>query len=231
MLIPEENIERRWITAGNSGIWDTLSTYTFVEYSRVPALPLTHSLFDWLSEIPARDYDGSTLDSPDNNIASYGSIESELQALGFSLPEEIEILMRQPEIQAQIPTCTGCYLEFADTVTPLPGYPGNYVVRFMNDSQCCVMWYLLFQRSRPTRVLVSNYFIEQDIFEAMHYLAEEDVLLSYDDALKSIYICAQSPGEFIFRFCLENTIWFATHGKLPLSPLEREYLDHAKKSA
>jgi hypothetical protein len=171
------------------------------------------------------------LDSPENNVASFPSIEAEIQSLGFHLPEELELLITRPEIQAQIPTCTDCYLELFDTVTPLPGYPDNYVVRFMNDSQSCIMWYLLFQRSGPIRVLASSYFIEQDIFEAMQYLAEEDVLLPYDDVLQGCCICAESLGEFIFRFCLENAIWLASHDKLPLSPLERDYLDHAKKSA
>jgi hypothetical protein len=91
------------------------------------------------------------------------------------------------------------------------------------------MWYLLFQRNKPTRVLASGYFIEREIFDAMQYEAEEDVPLRYEDVLCESCICAMSFGEFLFRFCIENVIWLATHEKLSLSPLEIDYLNQSRK--
>jgi hypothetical protein len=141
----EDSIKRQWITAGHGELWNSQRTYSSIEYRRLPTLPPIRSNFDWLSALPKRDYD-STLDSPENKLANFPNIEAEVQALGFQVPQELEMLITWPEIQVQIPTCTGCYLGLPDAVTPLPGYSDAYVVRFMNDSQHCVMWYLLFQR-------------------------------------------------------------------------------------
>jgi hypothetical protein len=229
MPIPEDRIERHWITIGYSELWGKEGTYSRIEYQRLPELPTIHSPFDWLSELPQRDY-GCTLDSDENEVAGFASIDARIQALGFCIPEDLRLLMTRPDIQAQIPSCTACYLDLRDTVTPLPGWPGSYAMRFMNDSQCCVLWYLLFQPNTPTRVLASHYFLERKIFDAMEYLASADEPLRYENVLDDSCICAESFGEFIFRFCIENTIWFATHDKLPLAPYELAYLQRAKKA-
>jgi hypothetical protein len=65
----------------------------------------------------------------------------------------------------------------------------------------------------------------------MQYEAEEDIPLRYEDVLRESCICAESLGEFIFRFCIENAMWHAIHHKYPLSPLELDYLNQAKRSA
>ena len=229
MPTPDEAIERHWITAGHSELLGTQGTYSRVEYQRLPALPPIRSPFDWLSELPKRDY-SSNLDSDENQIDGFPSIAAELKALGFSIPDDFRVFITRPDIQAQIPTCTDCYLQLPDTVTPLPGWPESYAVRFMNDSQCCVMWYLLFQPNTPVRVLASYYFLEQDTFDAMEYESQVDEPLRYEDVLDDACICAESFGEFIFRFCIENTMWFALYEELSLSPYELAYLHAAKKS-
>jgi hypothetical protein len=180
-----------------------------------------------LASLPDRDY-GSTLDSDDNKLGTLPSIQRELSQLGFELPDEFMTFITTSDLYSRIPTCTDCYLELSDVVTSLPGFPGCHVVRFMNDSQSCVLWYLLFQPAAPVRVLASGYFIERDIFDAMEYLADEDTPLAYNEVLSDTCICAESFGEFICRFGVENMIWFATHEDAVLSPFEELYLQQAK---
>jgi hypothetical protein len=230
MRIPEESIKREWIISGTNELWGTRGTYSRVAYERLPSPPPLDANFGWLSELPSRDY-GCTLDSDDNRIAEFLRLDSDLQSLGFAFPDEFRVFISRTDIQAQIPSCTACYLELSQAVTQLPGYPSSYVVRFMNDSQACELWYLLFQPSVPTRVRANSCFIERDIFDAMQYEKDIDEPLSYDAVLDESCVCSESFGEFIFRFCVENTIWFATHDKLPLAPYERDYLRAAIKEA
>ena len=229
MILPDTKISRTWIASGTSKLWGTKGTYSFVAYDRLPPLPSTDPSFTWLASVPDRDYD-CTLGSDDNKFESLATIEAELGRLGFCLPEDFSMFIRKPDIHKHIPSCTACFLELSDTVIPLPSFPGSYVVRFMNDSQCCVLWYLLFQPSLPVRVLASAYFIENDIFQAMEYMADEEQLLDYSNILQNAYICAESFGEFIYRFGLENMIWFATYEDKPLSPVEQKYLDQAHRA-
>lgn len=230
MTLPDTEIGRAWITAGANKLWGgTKGTYSSVAYDWLPPLPLADPSFTWLASVPDRDYD-CTLDSDDNQLESLTAIETELGRLGFRLPEDFSTFIRKPSIHERIPSCTACFLELSDAVAPLPSFPGSYVVRFMNDSQCCVLWYLLFQPSLPVRVLASTYFIESDIFQAMEYMADEERLLDYSDVLQNSCICAESFSEFICRFGLENMIWFAIYEGKPLSPIEQEYLNQAHRA-
>jgi len=227
MSIPEEVIKHLWFTAGSGVLWDAQGTYTPVEYERLPLLPEVHTPFDWLSGIPKRNYD-CTLGSDENKIANVATVSAAVQRLGYNIPEAFRIFITRPDIQAQIPSCTACYLELSEDVVPLPGFPGSYAVRFMNDSQCCVLWYLLFQPDRPIKVLASPYFIEREIFDAMEYQSELDEPLAYGDVLSASCICADSFDEFMFRFHIENAIWFGTHAGFRLAPYEQAYLDSTK---
>ncbi len=227
MTTPDSAIPRSWITAGYSRLWGTKGTYSSVAYERLPSLPAVDASFSWLASVPDRDY-SSTLDSDENKLQSLPRIQEELSRLGFALPEDFVTFLGRQDIHGRIPTCTNCYLELSESVTELPGFPGSYVVRFMNDSQCCVLWHLLFQPSSTVRVLASSFFLERDIFDAMEYAADDDQPLAYEDALSDACICAESFGEFICRFGIENMIWFATHDNETLSPVEQRYLDEAK---
>lgn len=234
MNLPDQTLKRAWITAGHSDLWHMpntgiYNTYTRIEYSRLPPLEQSDHDFQWLSELPARDHE-CNLASEENLQERLGQLDAELHSLGHVLPANFKQFIAQPDLQAQIPTCTDCYLELSDSVQPLPGHSGCHVVRFMNDSQCCILWYLLFQPGLPPRVLASDYFIERDIFDAMEYENPEQDSgpLSHDAVLRHACICAESFGEFIHRFCLENTIWFALHEKLPMAQCERDYLTSAQ---
>ena len=229
MSIPESKIKRAWITAGQGKLWGTKGTYSSVAYEQLPSLPPVAPSFAWMESVPDRNY-GCTLDSDDNKLGSLFAIEAELKKLGFQLPEEFSTFIRDRNLQRRIPSCTACVLDLSNAVTELPGFPGSYGVRFMNDSQCCILWYLLFQPLLPVRILATACFIERDIFKAMEYMTEEDRLLEYGEVLKDSCICAESFGEFICRFGLENMIWYATHDGQSLSPIEQRYLVRAQKA-
>ena len=228
MPLPEETLRRDWLTSGTCELWDSAGTYSRVEYGRLPVLDSSsHAAFDWLSELPERDYSW-TLENEENRIDGLKPIEEQVEALGLLLPLDFLLFFTQAELRDRVPSCTGCFLELSDEVVAFPGSPDCHVLRFMNDSQHCVMWYLLFQPDLPPRVITSSYFIEPEIFEAMGYETVEDETLAYEDIIPDISICAESFGEFIHRFCIENTIWYAMKDEVPLSPAELAYFQAAK---
>ena len=80
------------------------------------------------------------------------------------------------------------------------------------------MWYLLFRPGEEACILASSVFLEPDGFKALEY---ED--LRYLDAFKEVFFCASSFAEFLYRFWIENTIWFSTQHSLDLTLLQEEY--------
>ena len=226
MPTADQKLPWEWTTSGTSELWGTRGTYSTVAYERLPVLRDIGSQYEWLGQLPQREYPAA-LDSDENQLGAFPVLEKELNALGFSFPTALRELITHPVIQAHIPSCTGCYLALSDHVTELPGFPGHFVIRFLNDSQCCVMWFLLFQPNAPTRVLSSRFFIEQDIFDEMQYEQSDGKPLAYQDVTAEARICSASFDEFIVRFCLENVIWFSLHDGRPLSPYEEAYLKAA----
>src|SRR5262249_27457680 len=93
-----------------------------------------------------------------------------------------------------------------------------FLLRFLKDSQSCVMWYLHLRSDAAPAVVASDYFFEPDIFEAMEY---EEV--SYEDTFRQALTCASTFTEFLYRFWVENTLWYSLHEGLPLTPLQEEY--------
>ncbi|WP_035615967.1 hypothetical protein [Haloferula sp. BvORR071] len=238
MPLPEETLKRHWLTAGSSELWGTRRSYSAIEYERLP--PLDSSLraaFEWLSDLPDRDYFW-TLENEENRIDGLKEVEEQIDDLGLLLPLDFLLFFTQAELRNRVPSCTGCFLGLSEEIVPFPDAPGCHALRFMNDSQHCVMWYLLFQPDLPPRVISSEYFIEPDLFEEMDYEWEgefdedDDEIepLPYEEILSDIYICAESFGEFIHRFCIENTIWYALHDELPLAQAELDYINAAKAS-
>lgn len=265
MPIPEEILPRLWYSSGSgSGLWRSVGgfgTYIPIPYDRLPSLQPTRAPFSWVKELAARDYKNATLATDYNLLDRFTAIETRLQTLGFTLPEEFKLLITFPDLQAQIPSCTACYLDLSDGVFPLPGWPGTCLLRFLDDSQWCLLWYLLFQPGAPVRVLVSHRFLEPDTpdevdeesaavvlpfletdfakeiddprdatapsHESSNSDQTHDHQSNNEDPLRDCYICAESFGEFIHRFCLENTLWFALTGKLRLTPQEQAYLEAA----
>ena len=67
------------------------------------------------------------------------------------------------------------------------------------------------------------------MFDEMQYESALDVPMGYEEVLLDSCICADSFGEFIYRFCIENSLWFALRDNLPLAPDEQSYLRAAKR--
>jgi len=97
MTLPENEINRAWITAGTSRLWGTEGTYSPVSYDRLPPLPSIDPSFAWLASVPDRQYP-CTLDSDDNKLDGLPVIEAELSRLGYRLPDDFSAFIRKPDI-------------------------------------------------------------------------------------------------------------------------------------
>jgi len=80
------------------------------------------------------------------------------------------------------------------------------------------MWYLCLGRDGEASVVASHYFFEPEIFEVMEY---EDV--KREDLFQEALLCADTFTEFLYRFWVENTIWYSMHEHLPFTRIQQEY--------
>jgi hypothetical protein len=219
---PKAMFRRAWITAGHSELWNCRGTYCTVPYESLPRVGRATDDLGWLDHVSPElrlVIDGtSTLNSSDNQIANWEGVVEKAQSLGLDLPQPFLRFMRDANLQDKVPTCTACFLALSEDFIPIVGAEGHFLLRFVNDSQSCVMWYLCLGREGNTGVVASDYFFEPDIFDAMEYEG-----VKREDLFREALICADTFTEFLYRFWLENTIWYSLHERLPLTPVQEEY--------
>lgn len=211
-----------WYTSGSHrDFWDedgAYSTYTFIPYHDLPAVDRTclDGSFAWLPDLPADDFTLAFEDltvSPGERLAR---LADEAARHRVSLPDSFVKFLVTPEIHRRVPTCTACYLDLSDRLIVAPGDAKGYLLRFMNDQQSVLLWYLHLPPGREHGVVVAA--PEWD--DAATGETLDDVV-----RLPELLFCAPTFEDFIHRFWLENTIWFSLHGARPMTREQKDYLD------
>jgi len=227
-LIPAMDIPQGWYTAGSSVLWGQGRTYEFIPVEALPEVPgPLDGSFAWLSAAAMPANYGMTFgpdedepgDSPLNELAAR---VAEATAGGLTIPEEFTAFMGDRDLWSRVPSCTSCYWELGDRLVPLPNHAGpERLLRFMNDQQSCLAWYLLLEPDGVHRVAVAT--------PEFHDELSGD---SFEDMVDptEVFICAPSFEAFVRRFWIENAIWYLTHAGKELNADMTAYLEAAKSA-
>ena len=129
--------------------------------------------------------------------------------------------MTSPELQRRVRSCTACYLDPGQRVVETTGMIAGHLMHFLSDLQSFMHWYLHLAGGGWAAVLTSPnlycYCIDDPEWPGYPSVAHEQIDLR---GLEFFY-CAPSFSEFLYRFWIENEIWFAlVYDKRPLKPLE-----------
>lgn len=173
------------------------ATYSGSSHTALPALPLGHpgGLHSWMRELvplgerAAGQYGLDTL--------THGSPVSENVA---ALPEQFVAFMADPVLRDSVPTCTSCYWASDLPSAPSPVHHGAQLVRFLNDQQGCLFWYLHLLPDGRHEVLCGGE--AYDLRVVPQEEAHEDLVRVADDF-----------DRFIARFWIENLAWYEVVGQ------------------
>lgn len=136
-------------------------------------------------------------------------------ARGFVLPDAFLRFMRSTALQRRIPSPTACYFDAPERVVDAPTPGDGILLRFYNDQQWCMLWYLYVERGGAHAVIASPYAFD----------AEPIADGGGDRPDLGLYRCAPDFERFIYRTWLDGTVWFALVKKhRPLTDDERRYL-------
>ncbi|HEY7094311.1 MAG TPA: hypothetical protein VH393_14095 [Ktedonobacterales bacterium] len=200
-------------------------TYCLSPYEDLPPVPAPDESLAWLGPLDERT-DQQMQIHRDRQVASgkLDQIAASAQRLGLTLPPSFLRLMGSPELQERIPSCTACYFSLSDDIIPCPGSEQGHIVRFLNDQQEVLLWYLYLTPAGEQRVLVSPYSLEE--IAQRGPLSEE----WRQAILANTFECAPTFAEFIYRFWLENVIWFKLNDQAaPLTDDEQKYVTHYER--
>ena len=196
-------------------------TYCFFPYESIPPLDqgLFRGEFQWLAELDAAHrtqqeiYDQD--DTPHEQLAPrLEQLRAHAGQLGLSLPESFLKFMRSGALQDQIPSCTACYFKLGDQIVKSPAGDKGFFLRFLNDQQDCILWYLYLTPAGGHCVVASPMALDEP----------DELPDSAEVIAQHIVYCAPTFEEFIYRFWLENTIWFALNEGGNLTEAQKLYL-------
>lgn len=192
------------------------TTYALFPYEDLPPVKDPGNNYSWLTAAPPRQH--SIASDTVNFSAKFGDLMPHIAAL---LPDSFRVFTLTANLQTRVRSCTDCFLEAPDflihTAPPLDGW----LVHFLSDSHSVLHWYLHLNPDGSHFVVVSP--------EAFGFRGEEEPGLDWENFTVNIlehqaWFCAQTFSEFLYRFWLENEIWFALHEKKPLTAAQKKYI-------
>ncbi len=225
MLPNQTPFPAAWLSIELEGYRDHSEPMTYSQFSYENLPPLSTKLFrgdfEWLkqSEPPEEDVEMVDLRPQIERLLTTAA------QIQLALPNEFVRFMNSPDLPNRIRSCTDCFFDLSDEVVESYAGEGGYLIRFLSDSQGCLFWYLYLTKTGEHCVVVSD-----KLFGSEGDLLYDDEEIEDSDEESYIFFCAQSFEEFIYRFWIENEIWFAlSYDDEPLTQEQQNYVEHYKK--
>ena len=135
-----ERLPRVWWSPGGSAeIWGSEGTYQRVAYERLPSVGRLDGSFAWLVE-PAAGLDRMDYEPGVDPKAELARAASTSPAP--ALPAAFTRFMSDPSLYTRVPTCTWCCFSVGRRWVKAPRLGDARLLRFMNDQQAVLLWYL-----------------------------------------------------------------------------------------
>jgi len=231
---PWASLPAHWLNVPLPGVRQGPGHHTYESWrlSELPPIPLElDDACDWLAA-HGKVHPFGGLDRYESDLAPAFAEELARRA-GVPLPPSFRRFMCAPELQARVRSPTDCYLDPGERVVETVGALPGHLIHFLSDSQSCAHWYLHVVPDGRSAVLGSP-----DLFclriENSHWIENPACRRERIDLAGLTFACrAPSFSEFLYRFWIENEIWFVLTDKVnprPLNELELAYVSHYRPS-
>jgi len=225
---PWVSLPNRWIHIDLPGYRDhpEHATYSAFSFDELPSIPIElDDRCEWLliNATPLsyglRRYERGLQPGTVSDLAAEARVK---------LPAVFERFMTLPELQERVRSCTDCYLDPGERIVETIGAIPGSLVHFLSDSQSCAHWYLHILPNGDSAVLESMDLYCYEVKNSDWMENPACRLEKIDITTQDFSYCATSFSEFLYRFWIENEIWFATYEKThrPLTALELLYVRH-----
>jgi len=222
-------LPQRWIHVRLPGIRESAkrATYEIFPANELPDIPIAlDDDCDWLTRYGVLHSTGLNRHERDLDPAFVEELALEAN---IQLPKSFRRFMVSEELQQRVRSATGCYLDPGQRVVKTGGTLQGHLIHFLSDSQSCVHWYIHVMPDAGAAVLNSPHLYGYRI-ENPEWLDDPSCGLDQIElAGLEFSCCAISFSEFLYRFWIENEIWFSLvpkESRRPLNELELSYVEH-----
>jgi hypothetical protein len=201
-------------------------------YKELPPLPPegADQSFGWLQRQPVQEASMAESIFSDGAKPDLGKLP---QIIGAADPRPSASFVRfigAIDLHRRMRSVTDCYFDLGDRIIRTQDPHAGYLVHFLSDSQWCGHWYLHVSPTSQAVLASLNAYgfnMDEDDDPDAPWRKNEIELES-----EEIYLCAASFPEFIYRFWLENELWFAlseNHQRLPSE--QANYAEHYRRNS
>ena len=238
-------ITRAWPSINLPGYRDhpiDFATYSAFDYGGLP--PIERELDDqlaWLLAEPEVEYSlagGHMYAGEPVRPATGVQLDALTTRLDVRLPPAFERFIRKPKARARVRSCTACYLDLGDFPVSVTAH--GCLLHFLSDQQWMNHWLLYLERD-GTEAVVSTYppyaFALGAADDEPEWASDFDPTASdrFVPGATQSMVCADSFSEFLYRFWIENEIWYqlSDPDKSPhdLTPEQQRYVDHYRQDS
>jgi hypothetical protein len=133
-------------------------------------------------------------------------------AVPVRLPGSLTTLAARADFRGRIRSATACYLDLGDHVAVTAN--GGHLLHVLSDQQWVRHWLLYIDAEGYEAVLTSTAPIGFELPPEDAHLVPEVIPV---DGSFDLELCADTLAEFLFRFWIENELWWAIQdgGELP----------------
>ena len=222
-------LPHRWVHIQLPGYRQLPEHYTY-ESSRLADLPPISIKLDddceWLRSCGQVHAQGG-LNQYERDIQP-SLVEQLAQRAQIELPKSFRLFMTDLDLQSRVRSCTDCYLYPGERIVETIGAIPGHLIHFLSDSQSVAHWYLHILRSGDVAVLESSDLYGLEIENSDWILNPSCRLERVDIQGLAFVYCAPTFPEFLYRFWIENEIWFALarKGSGSLTKLGLDYVRH-----
>jgi hypothetical protein len=230
MRLADLPFRRSWWMCGLPGHRACKATYCPTDFDALP--PVGTSQHDgslrWLPSLDPWIADAlGEMRLPDDDRSearqNLPRIQAHAAQLSLVLPTAFDRFLASPDLQRRVPSATACYIDLPERILPSPFGDGGYLLRFLNDQQWVLLWYLYLAPDGGHAILVSPRLLGEDDGDETD---PNDPEQRVDALLRDTYVCAPDFETFLHRFWLENRIWYALARRSELDPEQQDYLRH-----
>jgi hypothetical protein len=143
----------------------------------------------------------------------------EVVAPGLPVPPSLRLLAERPELQRRIRSATACHLDLGDFAVETT-VEGGHLIHVLSDQQWIRHWVLYLDAHGGEAVLTSREPIGLDLPADW---PPPPRVVPIGSGEIDLEVCADSFAEFLYRFWIENEIFFAHRQSRALSPPAAAY--------
>ena len=219
-------LRTEWTSFGLPGVRGVQGTYSLDDQALPPLTRPLDNNFDWLRQAQPQPHDEWAISGQEPLTEPYLNLRRQIEV---ALPPSFDTFMLSPDLHSRIRSVTACYLEMPDFMVRTHGVEEGYLFHFLSDQQWCCHWNLYLNQNGEHCVLGSSaaFGFEDDDDEANNN--EADKVSSLDLREEEVWVCAPDFSNFIYRFWLENELWYTLRDKEPLTEEQKAYVAHYEK--